>query len=117
MPGSDTPARTPVLDLLVLAVVGCTKGMVVVVGLDTIGHTTVPASASANTLLLLPPDSAPQTDEATQRVSQKAQKAVREGMVLCSVVVDSHHHQGKAVDHVHVRPQDPECSPRKPKGG
>ena len=108
-PGSDMPARTPEQGLG--AVVGCTA-RIVVVGLDTTEHTTGQASGSS---LLLPfPGSTPQMDEATQPVSQKAQKEVKEVMVLCSAVdVDSH--QRTAVDHVH--PQDPKHHCYPPKGG
>ena len=104
-PGSDMPARTPEQGLAV--VVGCTA-RIVVVGPDTIGHTTVQASGSPF------PGSTPQMDEATLPVSQKAQKGVKEGMVLCSAV-DVDYHQRTAVDHDH--PQDPahRCYP--PKGG
>ena len=84
--GSDTPARTPEQGLAV--VVGCTA-RIVVVGPDTTEHTTVQASGS--TLLLPFPGSTPQMDEVTQRVSQKAQKGVKEVRVLCSAVdVDYH---------------------------
>ena len=105
-PGSDTPARTPEPDLAV--VVGCTA-RIVVVGLDTIGHTTVQASGSPFQGLT------PQMDEATQPASQTEQKGVKVVRVLCSAVdvVDSH--QRTAVDHVHPLYPKHRCYP--PKGG
>ena len=101
-PGSDTPARTPEQGLVV--VVGCTAR--IVVGPDTTAHTTVQASGSS---LRLPfPGSTPQMDEATQPVSQKAQKGVKEVKVLCSAVdVDSH--QRTVADHVHPLDQENRC--------
>jgi hypothetical protein len=70
-PGSDTPARTPEPDLAAAAVVvGCTARIVVVVvvGPDTTGHTTVSESSANTASPLLPsrfPGSIPQMDEAT----------------------------------------------------
>jgi len=77
-PGSDMLAHMLERDLAVV-VVGCTAHIVVVVGPDT----TVQASAGTVSLLLLPfPCSTPQTDGETQPDLQKAQRAVRGGMVL-----------------------------------
>ena len=92
---NNMPARTPEQGLVV--VLECTA-RIVVVELDTTEHTT--AQASGSSLLLPFPGSTPQMDEATLRVSQKAQKGVKEVRVLYSAVdVDSQ--QRTAVDHVH----------------